>query len=437
MRQIQTLYRSYADCILDMDIFGKLVAVPKLPISQLEELYKDEFMQKKPLPTLEQNRYELSRLVSQDYKILYNRALELQDNEELFDLAGDATYSQFDFSSLKEMIPEVVEVFHYENSVTDDLRREIIEKYDLETGEDFKPGIAKTESLVGSTQEDMSTRLTDEEIGVLGQGFSEDELQSLEDDSTVFEDVYAGDEDSIWVDEDEGEESEDEDSESENDESDAEESDEDSEEDGIWASDEDEESEDSEEEEDSFWASDEDEEEDSEEDEEEESFIIEDDEEESEDEDEEESYIIEDNEEESEEEEESFIIEDEEEDSQDEEEEESLIIGDEEEPEPIEFEQPPPEARAPVNIATDDIEDDLNVEKLLAQVTQARGQPKELEKPKEGVVDRSSEPTDIRQFLRKHPNSEESFVLQYFTKKQVSDALKMGKINRKGTKLRI
>lgn len=427
MRQIQTLYRSYADCILDMDIFGKLVAVPKLPISQIEELYKDEFMQKKPLPTLEQNRYELSRLVSQDYKILYNRALELQDNEELFDLSGDATYSQFDFSSLKEMIPEVVEVFHYENSVTDDLRRKIIEKYDLETGEDFKPGIAKTESLVGSTQEDMSTRLTDEEIGVLGQGFSEDELQSLEDDSTVFEDVYAGDEDSIWADEDDEPESEDEESESE-------ETEEDSEEDGIWASDEeDEEGENSEEE--SFWASDEDDEEDSEEDEEEESFIIEDEEEESEDEDEEESYIIEDDEAESEEEEAPFIIEDDEEEPEDEEEEE--IIG-EEEPEPIESEPPPqPEVKAPVNIATDDIEDDLNVEKLLAQVTQARGQPKEPEKPKEGVVDRSSEPTDIRQFLRKHPNSEESFVLQYFTKKQVSDALKMGKINRKGTKLRI
>ena len=56
---------------------------------------------------------------------------------------------------------------------------------------------------------------------------------------------------------------------------------------------------------------------------------------------------------------------------------------------------------------------------------------------KEEQVDRSLEPTDIRQFLRKHPRSTMEFVLKYFTKKQINDALRIGKIIKKGNILKL
>ena len=52
-------------------------------------------------------------------------------------------------------------------------------------------------------------------------------------------------------------------------------------------------------------------------------------------------------------------------------------------------------------------------------------------------IKKQDEPTDLRQFLKKHPKSEISFVEQYFTKKQINDALKMGRIIKRGTVLRL
>ena len=74
---------------------------------------------------------------------------------------------------------------------------------------------------------------------------------------------------------------------------------------------------------------------------------------------------------------------------------------------------------------------DINLDTLLteisAEMTVTRQDPK--------VTD--PEPTDLRAFLRKHPRSEMDFVLKYFTKKQINDALRVGKIIKKGSILRI
>ena len=59
--------------------------------------------------------------------------------------------------------------------------------------------------------------------------------------------------------------------------------------------------------------------------------------------------------------------------------------------------------------------------------------PKPVEPPK---VEAEPEPTDIRQFLRKHPNSDYDFVLKYFSKKQIEDSIRCGKIVKVRNKLK-
>lgn len=53
------------------------------------------------------------------------------------------------------------------------------------------------------------------------------------------------------------------------------------------------------------------------------------------------------------------------------------------------------------------------------------------------MVDSEPEPTDLRQFLRKHPKCDYDFALKYFTKKQINDELRRGRVTRKGNILRL
>ena len=73
----------------------------------------------------------------------------------------------------------------------------------------------------------------------------------------------------------------------------------------------------------------------------------------------------------------------------------------------------------------------INLDTLLAEISSEKEVIKEESKVSE------PEPTDLRAFLRKHPRSEMDFVLKYFTKKQINDALRVGKIIKKGSILRI
>ena len=53
------------------------------------------------------------------------------------------------------------------------------------------------------------------------------------------------------------------------------------------------------------------------------------------------------------------------------------------------------------------------------------------------TIDKDSEPREIRAFLRKHPKADITEVLKYFTKDQVRDAIKLGKVVKKGDKLKL
>lgn len=172
VKHIPSLHPDYRECILDIDIFGRIVSAPQLSYEQLKEMLFEEYAQRTPMPTLETKRYELSRPVSDDYRVSYGGDLELQDNESLVDLQSKS--SGVVFEDLSSLIPgnihsEVQELFRYEYGAHDDFRQRIIDEYDVESLEEFKPGVRAMENIVGSTSEDESLVLSDEAVERLGE----------------------------------------------------------------------------------------------------------------------------------------------------------------------------------------------------------------------------------------------------------------------------
>ena len=465
MTKIPTLYSDYRECMLDLDIYGKIVATPQQSIQELTETLFEEFQRRKPMPTLEYKRYELSRLVNPDFRIAYNKELELQDNERLLDLQSDleASFENIDFEDLTSLIPTTKELFSYENHVTDDMRSEIISKYDLSTGEAFKPGINQTENIVGSVSEDDSLTLSEEKINQLGVDESEADITMAEDPMGVvrFEDnseevKYEIEDDEVTLDDDYSveddtiQDSESADYDSEEDES--------SDYDDYGSEDEDNEYEteteldddlDTQETEDDYNDYDSDSEEDS------------DDEDYSSDSDDEDSDDDDYDDYDSDSEEDSDDYDDY--DSEDTETEEEYNEDDSESEEDYDDygeseDEPPDEVKnhgvAEKSIDLDD--DDFDVssfidsvqdepvtkqsEHIVDKVVETPITPLEVQssnRPQQEIIDRTSEPTEIRAFLRKHPRCEYDFALKYFTKKQINDAIKIGKIIKKGNILKI
>lgn len=486
MTKIPTLYSDYKECILDLDIYGKIVATPQQSIQELTDTLFEEFKRRKPLPTLEYKRYELSRLVNPEFRIAYNKELELQDNERLVDLDKSfSTLGSIQFEDLTPLIDEVREAFSYEMNITDSVRQDIISKYDLETGEEFKPGIQETENIVGTTYEDSDTVLTDEEIENLGvdedysvldineddtpekyedesdievdddfvdydaEEDSTDDIESEDDDDSSFEDYSDDTEDTDEADFDDYSEEQTEDdtdfSDYEEEQSEDNYSEETTEDDDSDLDSFDDYSEEQSEDEDDF--SDYDAEDSSEDDTDFSDYESEEDsddfsdyeEQESED----DSDDFADYEEESEDDSSFEAYEEEESDEIYEED-----VGDSDEDSFDEYdyteETGVDEDYSEEPSFIDSVYDLQNQDEQIAEpVKQVEVQtpvtPAMIhnEVPKPQIIDRSAEPTDIRAFLRKHPRCEYEFALQYFTKKQINDAIKIGKIIKKGNILKI
>lgn len=474
MTKIPTLYSDYRECMLDLDIYGKIVATPQQSIQELTETLFEEFQRRKPMPTLEYKRYELSRLVNPDFRIAYNKELELQDNERLLDLQSDleASFENIDFEDLTSLIPTTKELFSYENHVTDDMRSEIILKYDLSTGEAFKPGVNQTENIVGSVSEDDSLTLSEEKINQLGVDESEADITMAEDPMEVvrFEDnseevKYEIEDDEVTLDDDYSveddtiQDSESADYDSEEDESsdydDYDSEDEDNEYETETESDDDL---DTQETEDDYSDYDSDSEEDSDD---EDYSSDSDDEDYSSDSDDEGSDDDDYDDYDSDSEEDSDDYDDY--DSEDTETEEEYNEDDSESEEDYddygESEDEPPDevknhgvAEKSIDLDDDDFEvssfiDSVQDEPVTKQsehivdkVVETPITPLEVQssnRPQQEIIDRTSEPTEIRAFLRKHPRCEYDFALKYFTKKQINDAIKIGKIIKKGNILKI
>lgn len=414
--------------MLDLRVYGKIISTPQQSIAEKRDSLFKEFKLCKPFPTLEEERYKLSPSVSLEYKINYDNQLIFNDNESVVDLSESGTVLKT--VSDEKPCEALSDNFRYESQVTDRLRDEIIKKYDLDTGEVFAMGVASTEKKFGSVKfeisniydeeeetdspvEDEEVKEEDsvaeevveeeveegaEEIGVdaYAEDIEDSDEEEVEDSDEEDEDLYDEDD---YVDLTEGEDSEDDE--------DLEEDEEDSEDEDVYEDEEevyeDEDSEDDLEEEDS--------------------------EDEDEDYEDEDSYV-------------DVTEEDEDEGEVDEDEglEEEYEDLDEESESGVSSEEPiqtAPKSVTKPKFYVPEIEDDdvdsfieSRQEKPIQQETPVQENIPVARAPSLQV------PTDLRSFLRSHPNCKIEEVLKYFSKREVESEILKGRIIKRNGTLR-
>lgn len=81
--QVTTLYSSYDEYNIDMDILGKVVSIPQLSRDELKDIVFKELQETHPIPKLEDERYKLSRPVDEDYKIQVENYVQQFEDEDL------------------------------------------------------------------------------------------------------------------------------------------------------------------------------------------------------------------------------------------------------------------------------------------------------------------------------------------------------------------
>lgn len=425
--------------MLDLRVYGKIISTPQQSIAEKRDSLFKEFKLCKPFPTLEEERYKLSPSVSLEYKINYDRQLIFNDNESAIDLSESGTVLKT--VSDEKPCEALSDNFRYESKVTDSLRDEIIKKYDLDTGEVFAMGIASTEKKFGSVKFEISNIYDEEEdSGVLSEEEKpvEEALENADDEEVMeTEDLEEAD-DSDEAEEADSDEVEEDDSEEELDDEDEDLYDEDDYED--LTEDEDSEDEDSDEED-----SEDEDEEDFEEDEEEDFEDSEDEDSEEEDLDEEDEDLYEDEEEDYED-EDSYVDvteeDDEEEDEDDEDLEEEYEDLEEDDTEESGVSTEEPVESAPKTIAkpkfyVPEIEDD-DVDSFI-ESRQEKPIKQETPVQENTPVARAPSlqaPTDLRTFLRQHPNCKIEEVLKYFSKREVESEILKGRIIKRNGTLR-
>lgn len=437
--KIPTLCKNYKDLMLDLRVYGKIISTPQQSIAEKRDSLFKEFKLCKPFPTLEEERYKLSPLVSAEYKINYDKELILHSNEALVSVTESGT-------SLQTVVAEkpcgsLHDNFSYESQLTDSLRDEIIKKYDLDTGEVFAMGVASTEKKFGSVKFEVSNIYDeDEEEEQNEEGVSE----SVEVDSQVADDTY---EEEYSESEDEEEDYEDEDfyvdvtddeSDEDYEDSEDEEEYEDLEDDSDEEYDDSEEDDESYEDEDSYIdvTEEDSDEDDSDEEYEEESEDSDDSEEEyedSEDEDLEEEYVEDD-----EDLDESYEEDDEEYEDYSEDSEEDEAI--EEEVSDVEQQEVlPAKPIVKPKFYVPDIDDDTEDVASFIESRQEKQEKVEVPTQESTPVARAPSmqvPTDLRSFLRAHPNCKIDEVLKYFSKREIESEILKGRIIKRNGTLR-
>lgn len=447
MSKVATPYTSYDELMLDLDIFGTLISQPQPDLAELKEFLYEEYKRVHKV-TLESRRYELSDVVSADFHVNYVKDIELLEDEEELSWGTD--------SDIEMSEPEDDE---YADGIYDVPTQEEIQALEDEIVALTAEQQASAEGVYGSVEVGSV-----ENSGMVDMSFDNDLLEDneVENDSAsineeenygsgsgfVFAEDLTEDELNVKIDEEEDEEEEDE-----------EEFDVDDDEDFLSSSDTG--SSDSESEEtvsESTDANDY------------ESFDVEDEEEEEFGADEEESS--DDTEDDGdfddwsdtdgcstqEEIQEPEVADTEDEDDEDwGQEPEPSISQHVTAPEPVQSTRAPERKQSISNTGVSrDIKDIARRKKSeQAQRNKIEKQRQVASIPKsvppvpimpprqekkvdaEPKINREDEPKDLREFLRKHPHSEVSFVLKYFSKKELQKAIMSGRIIKKGSKLHI
>ena len=423
MKALPTLYTDYHQLLLDIQILGDIVSAPQQSMEDMKVTLFEEFKRTHPFPTMEDERYKLSRQVSSNYQIAYNKELELAENESLLDFSKASSVQEqlpFDFS--RPIASNMQVFFTYEAKSKKSDREKIIEKYDLYTGGIFEQGITQTENNFGSIQEDTSLDLSSEEVESLGTETPTVEVE-LDDEIDVSNLVFNTNEKVEETFKEVNNDVDDEVSEDIENEEDSEDIDFSSDEDDVedYSSEEDDSddysSEDSSDEDDSYedYSSEEDSD-----DIEDYSSEDSDDEEDSED-----DYSSEEDDYSSEEDDSDDDFDDYSADDSSEDDNEDIV---EVQPtvqvqENIEVKQNVPKVslgQPKVDLNSTEDDDNMFTQEVHKEIkVPAPPIKKPVIQESEVTIEREEEPTDIRQFVRKHPRCDIAFARQYFTKKQI------------------
>lgn len=449
MAKISTLYSNYQELMLDLDIFGSIIKAPPIDEAEYKKLLLEEYKRTHHKASLEDKRYELSDIVSSDYHIAYTSEFELRENEELVEISKANDLSSYNTDvTLEESIEvpqEIKGYFSPDKKITDSKRSSLISELGYfkkdDTIEQFTGDVGIVESIFNTVRENMDNIHTyedDEEEYIIEDSSDDSDVNiQLENEEYSDDEEVLGDDSNEYSEEDDEEEYLDEDEEEYSDEEDEDEYlDEEEYSDDEEYSDEEDEEEYLDEEDEEEYSDDEDDEDDydfSSDDSDEDDYDSEDDYDEGDDEySDDEEY----SDETSHEDEEEYI------DDENSIEEHS---GSEEVQVAKESEGDNQFKNTHKGVSEDSvfdsegydgidfIENDIVVETpKVVLPTQ-----KVVEEVSNPQVNRESEPRTLREFLRKHPHSEVSFVLQYFSKKEIQKEIMMGNVIKKGNKLHI
>ena len=194
MCNIETLYSSYQELLLDLDIYGRLVGSQALDDKEaFKDLLFQEYAKARPIPTLESRDCELSEPVSEDFHVSYRNELELSQGEEVISWDDDDDEEVEDSGAYEDVvIPDDFpkELFNKPISLSE--RDAIVcnnayftDSFELE---EFKGDVDEVVGNFGSIEQSDELVYTDDE---------DEDLYTYEDESedeTVYEEDVGEDE---------------------------------------------------------------------------------------------------------------------------------------------------------------------------------------------------------------------------------------------------
>lgn len=194
MIKTSTLYTNLQEVLLDLDIFGTLVQ-EKIPSKEeFKKILEVEYRRTHKKPTLEDKRYELSALVSSDYKVRYEKELQLEDDEEECVFGADEEPSEgvkpvYDIDEIIDVPRDIQQKFSINNRITDADRLEILHQLnyfeETEGVEEFNGDVDAVEAVQGTITTPVAPiEEPDEVVGVSSRGAEVDET----DDEMDYED---------------------------------------------------------------------------------------------------------------------------------------------------------------------------------------------------------------------------------------------------------
>jgi len=173
---VKTAYSNIEEYKFELDILRDSLLTPERPLDVLrEDVFKAQ-RAIKPLPSLEERRKELSRLVSEDYQVQYNNELQLRVNEYLLDTDDESDGISKRIADIT-VNPSLKGIFSYNNNLEQADLEALYEKYGLDDEADFDKGLGTVTKVQGSIKPNEYLVTSENQIEHLGKTSVDTELE--------------------------------------------------------------------------------------------------------------------------------------------------------------------------------------------------------------------------------------------------------------------